>query len=72
MKPNTEAKLTAAVAKISAKDLVGSGPKTEFLQFRVSKAEKESIQATATALGVQVSEYVLKLHELVSAKLAKK
>ena len=72
MKPNAEAKLAAAAAKITAKDLEGSGPKTEFVQFRVSKVEKESIAATAAALGVQVSEYFLKLHELVSEKLKQK
>ena len=72
MHPKTHAKLTAAAATISAKDLQGSGPKTAFVQFRVSEAEKESIAATAAALGVQVSEYFLKLHELVSEKLKQK
>ncbi len=72
MKPNTEAKLAAAAAKISAKDLQGSGPKTAFVQFRVSDAEKTSLQQTAENLGLQVSEYLLKLHELASANLRKK
>jgi hypothetical protein len=64
-------KLAAAAAEITPKDLQGSGPKTEFLQFRVSKSEKESIQNTASKLGIQVSEYLLKLHELVSQRLIK-
>jgi len=72
MKHNTEAKLAAAAAKISAKDLQGSGPKTAFVQFRVSEAEKSSLQQTAESLGLQVSEYLLKLHELASANLKKK
>jgi uncharacterized protein (DUF1778 family) len=72
MNPKTEAKLIAAAAKISAKDLQGTGPKTEFLQFRVSKSEKQSIQDTASSLGLQVSEYVLKLHEIASENLKKK
>ena len=72
MKPDAQAKLAAAAAKITAKDLQGSGPKTSFVQFRVSEAEKESIAATAAALGVQVSEYLLKLHELASANLRKR
>ena len=72
MHPKTHAKLTAAAAKITAKDLEGSGPKTQFVQFRVSESEKLSLQRTAEGLGLQVSEYLLKLHELVSAKLAKK
>ena len=61
----------AGGVEITAKDLQGSGPKTEFLQFRVSKSEKESIQNTAAKLGIQVSEYILKLHELVAEKVNK-
>jgi len=72
MSPNTEAKLSAAAAKITAKDLQGTGPKTAFVQFRVSDAEKSSLQQTAETLGLQVSEYLLKLHELASANLRKK
>jgi hypothetical protein len=72
MKPDTQSKLAAAAAKIAAKDLEGAGPKTQFVQFRVSEAEKESLQKTADGLGLQVGEYLLKLHELVSANLRKK
>ncbi len=72
MKPNTEAKLAQAAAKIKAKDLEGTGPKTAFVQFRVSESEKESLTETAQSLGVDVSEYLLKLHQLISAKLNKK
>ena len=72
MKTDTANKLATAASKITAKDLQGSGAKTEFLQFRVSKSEKDSVQATAAALGLQVSEYIMKLHELVSEKLNKK
>ena len=71
MSPDAETKLVTAVSNVSRKDLAGSGPKTEFLQFRVSKAEKESIQNTATKLGIQVSEYILKLHEIVTEKINK-
>jgi hypothetical protein len=72
MKPNTEAKLAAAAAKITAKDLEGTGPKTAFVQFRVSESEKESLQKTAESLGIEVSSYLLRLHELVSANLKKR
>ena len=72
MKTDTANKLATAASKITAKDLQGSGAKTEFLQFRVSKSEKDSVQSTAAALGLQVSEYIMKLHELVSEKLNKK
>ena len=64
-------KLAAAAVKISADELRGGGPKTEFLQFRVSKKEKESIQQAAASLDLQVSEYLLRLHELVDEKLKK-
>jgi hypothetical protein len=72
LKPNTEAKLAAAAAKITAKDLEGTGPKTAFVQFRVSEEEKASLQRTAESLGLQVSEYLLKLHALASANLKKR
>jgi hypothetical protein len=71
MNPKTHAKLAAAMSEVTAKDLEGTGPKTEFLQFRVSRLEKEGIQSTATALGLQVSEYLLRLHELAAARLKK-
>ena len=64
-------KLAAAAVKISAEELRGGGPKTEFLQFRVSKKEKESIQRAAASLDLQVSEYLLRLHGLVEEKLKK-
>ena len=64
-------KLASAAAKISTDDLRGGGAKTEFLQFRVSKKEKESIQQAAASLDLQVSEYLLRLHELVTDKLKK-
>lgn len=70
MKDEAAKKLAAAVADITRDDLVGNGPKTEFLQFRVSKAEKESLRAAAAGLGFQgVSEYVMALHRLVEKKL---
>lgn len=72
MNPKTEARLAAAAAKITGKELQGTGPKTEFLQFRVSKIEKQSIQDTAESLGLQVSEYLLKIHERVAAQLKSK
>ncbi len=67
----SDIKLAAAVANIKAKDLEGTGPKTAFVQFRVSESEKESLQKTAGSLGLEVSSYLLRLHELVSAKLGK-
>jgi len=71
MTAKTTDKLAAAAIKISADELRGDGPKTEFLQFRVSKKEKESIQQAAASLDLQVSEYLLRLHELVEEKLKK-
>ena len=71
MTAKTTDKLAAAAIKISADELRGGGPKTEFLQFRVSKKEKESIQRAAAGLDLQVSEYLLRLHELVAEKLKK-
>ena len=71
MKSDSEKKLASAVATIDRDALVGTGPKSQFVQFRVSKSEKASLQNTADELGLQVSEYLLKLHELVSRRLTK-
>jgi hypothetical protein len=71
MKPTSHSKLVAAASRVTANDLQGTGPKTAFVQFRVSEAEKASLQRTAESLGLQVSEYLLKLHEVVSSNLAK-
>lgn len=69
MKPKAVQSLDEAASAVSASDLRSGGAKTEFVQFRVSREEKESLQRTAKAFGMQVSEYLLRVHFLVSARL---
>jgi hypothetical protein len=71
MTPEPASQIEMAAAKITPGDLRGAGPKTAFVQFRVSEREKASLQQTAESLGLQVSEYLLRIHELVSANLKK-
>jgi hypothetical protein len=62
-------KLKEAVDAIAPETLSGSLAKSEFIQFRVSEADKKSIKTTAEGLDLTVSEYLLKLHTLVAEKL---
>lgn len=62
-------KLKEAVDAIAPETLRGSLAKSEFIQFRVSEADKKSIKTTAEGLDLSVSEYLLKLHALVTEKL---
>jgi hypothetical protein len=71
MTPEPASQIEMAAANITPEDLKGSGRKTAFVQFRVSEREKASLQQTAQSLGLQVSEYLLRIHELVSANLKK-
>jgi len=44
-------------------------PKTEAIHLRLTTAEKEEIKATATSLHLTVTEYLLKCHAVVAAKI---
>jgi hypothetical protein len=61
--------LACAVANIKPEALIGSLSKTEFIQFRISKAEKQSVKDTAASLDLTVSEYLLKVHSLILTRL---
>jgi hypothetical protein len=43
--------------------------KDETIQLRVTKAEKETIRVVASGLHLSTTEYLLKCHEVVAAKL---
>jgi hypothetical protein len=70
MTSSARERLEAAAEGIPLADLRGTGRKSTLVQFRVTLAEKASLQRTADALGVSVSEYLLRLHTLVSPKLS--
>jgi hypothetical protein len=46
--------------------------KEETIQLRVTKVEKEKIRLVASGLHLSTTEYLLKCHEVVSAKLEEK
>jgi len=44
-------------------------PKSETIHLRVTKAEKAAIRAAAGALHLSITEYLLKSHAVVAAKI---
>lgn len=44
-------------------------PKSETIHLRVTKVEKSAIRATAEALRLSITEYLLKCHIVVEKKL---
>jgi hypothetical protein len=69
MNASARAKLEAAAAGISPAEISGTGRKTALVQFRLSEADKASIQRTADTLGVSVSQYLLAVHNLVAPRV---
>jgi len=43
--------------------------KTETLSFRLTPAEKQGLRVAASSVGMSISEYVLKCHEVISQVL---
>lgn len=46
--------------------------KTETLNLRLTPSEKEGLRAAASSVGMSISEYVLKCHEVVAEVLMAK
>lgn len=44
--------------------------KTETIHLRLTKIEKQAIRQTAQSLHLSITEYLLKCHSVVAAKLA--
>lgn len=55
--------------EVSKSDLQRNLRKTETLNFRLTPAEKESLRRAASELGMSVSEYMLRCHDVISRKL---
>jgi hypothetical protein len=64
-------KSKAAIPEPSLEEIQATLPKTETIHLRVTKAEKNAIRATAGALRLSITEYLLKCHSVVSDKLRK-
>jgi len=58
-----------ALARKTGKQLKDSLAKTETVVFRVSKAEKADMQATAGKMGLSLTEYLTRLHAIAKGKL---
>jgi predicted PhzF superfamily epimerase YddE/YHI9 len=57
------------LARKSKAQLNDSLAKTETVVFRVSKAEKADMQATASKMGLSLTEYLTRLHQIAKGKL---
>lgn len=64
--------LQKALADVSPAALETAARKSERLNLRCTPAEKQSLDASAAALGLGVSEYLLALHEYAAARLSVK
>jgi hypothetical protein len=62
-------KSKAALPKPSREEIQATLPKSETIHLRVTKAEKTAIRATAGTLHLSITEYLLKCHAVVAAKI---
>ena len=58
-----------ALEKMTKKQVKDSLAKTEVVVFRVSKTDKADMQATAKALGLTLTDYLSRLHQIARGKL---
>ena len=66
-----KAKSRASIPEPSLEEIQTTLPKSETIHLRVTKVEKREIRATATALRLSITEYLLKCHAVISARLRK-
>ena len=64
--------LQKALADVTPGALEVQARKSERINIRCTPAERESLDVTAGALGLGVSEYLLALHEYAAARLTKR
>jgi len=62
-------KSKVAIPKPSLEEIHATLPKSETIHLRVTKDEKSAIRATAGALHLSITEYLLKCHAVVSGKI---
>ena len=60
----------STLPKPSRKAVARALRKTETLSFRLTAAEKDSIRAAAASVGMAITEYLVKCHEVVSVGLS--
>jgi hypothetical protein len=64
-------KAKVAIPEPSLEEIQATLPKSETIHLRVTKAEKIAIRYTAGSLNLSITEYLLKCHQVVFAKLHK-
>jgi uncharacterized protein (DUF1778 family) len=60
-----------AIPEPSLAEVQATLPKSETIHLRVTKAEKTAIRATAGALRLSITEYLLKCHAIVAGKIGR-
>lgn len=66
MKKKPHSNLSPEVTKEEVEKIV---QKTPVIFLRVSATQKDSVKEAAEALGLSVTDYLLRCHELVSSKI---
>jgi uncharacterized protein (DUF1778 family) len=61
----------AAIPEPSLEDIKAALPKSETIHLRVTTTEKEAVRTTATSLHLSITEYLLKCHAVVAAKIVR-
>ena len=70
--PATRSMNTEAFPQPTSDEVKARLLKTETIQLRLTKIEKDEIRRVASRLSLSITDYILKCHEVVSAKLEEK
>lgn len=62
-------KLATALAKVSPEHLQDALRKGESITIRLTRSDKEEMQATAKSFGLTLTEYLTRLHYLATGKI---
>jgi hypothetical protein len=67
-RPNPKASPESTLRSLSASDLDAALLKDQMIVFRVSKTDKSEMQRVAKAFRLTLTEYLMRLHQLVVRK----
>ena len=65
-------KSKTSIPEPSLAEVQATLPKSETIHLRVTRAEKAAIRATAGALHLSITEYLLKCHSVVAGKIGRR
>ncbi len=69
MNKNGKTKIKKVLASEKPSKVKSRIAKTEIIQMRVSKSDKDSMKKTAQNCGLTLSEYLIRCHEVILEKL---